>query len=277
MALPRLKPWSLGDLPTFFAAIKQDASESATGVVELATTAEATTGTDTVRAVTPAGLAASLATAGRLKAVQVITASGTYSKPAGLQFVRVYVVGGGGGGAGAAATSSQASIGGGGGAGGEAIKKIAAASLAASETVTIGAAGAAGASGANAGGNGGTTSFGSHCSATGGTGGTAMGANTSFQWNSQVAGGVGSDGDINIRGQPGWGGFRSAGNLGLQGAGGSSRWGGGGLAVAITGSTAGQAGQGYGAGASGSGNANTQSAIAGAAGSQGVVIVEEYY
>jgi hypothetical protein len=41
-----------------FTNLKQEASETATGVVELATTAEATTGTDTSRAVTPAGLKA---------------------------------------------------------------------------------------------------------------------------------------------------------------------------------------------------------------------------
>lgn len=43
---------------TAFSNIKQSATETVTGVVELATTAEATTGTDTVRAVTPAGLKA---------------------------------------------------------------------------------------------------------------------------------------------------------------------------------------------------------------------------
>lgn len=43
---------------TAFGNIKQAATETATGVVELATTTEATTGTDTTRAVTPAGLAA---------------------------------------------------------------------------------------------------------------------------------------------------------------------------------------------------------------------------
>lgn len=47
-----------------FANIKVAASETATGVVELATIAEAQTGTDTSRAVTPAGVAAaSLSTA----------------------------------------------------------------------------------------------------------------------------------------------------------------------------------------------------------------------
>jgi hypothetical protein len=43
---------------TAFSNIKQAATESATGVVELATTAEAVTGTDTSRAVTPAGVKA---------------------------------------------------------------------------------------------------------------------------------------------------------------------------------------------------------------------------
>lgn len=43
---------------TAFANIKQAATDTATGVVELATTAEVQTGTDTSRAVTPAGVAA---------------------------------------------------------------------------------------------------------------------------------------------------------------------------------------------------------------------------
>jgi hypothetical protein len=44
--------------PTAFANIKQNASETATGVVELATTVEAAAGIDTTRAVTAAGLTA---------------------------------------------------------------------------------------------------------------------------------------------------------------------------------------------------------------------------
>ena len=53
----------LASAATAFANIKQAASESATGVVELATIAESTTGTDTSRAMTPAGVAAALAAA----------------------------------------------------------------------------------------------------------------------------------------------------------------------------------------------------------------------
>lgn len=48
----------VGSAATAFGNIKQAASETATGVVELATEAEATTGSDTSRAVTPAGLKA---------------------------------------------------------------------------------------------------------------------------------------------------------------------------------------------------------------------------
>jgi hypothetical protein len=47
-----------------FNALKQAATESATGVVELATTAEAAAGTDTSRVVTPAGLRAGLNASG---------------------------------------------------------------------------------------------------------------------------------------------------------------------------------------------------------------------
>ncbi|GGE36411.1 hypothetical protein GCM10007276_12380 [Agaricicola taiwanensis] len=49
--------------PDAFTALKQPATTSATGVVELATNAEVQTGTDTTRAVTPAGLTAKEATA----------------------------------------------------------------------------------------------------------------------------------------------------------------------------------------------------------------------
>lgn len=47
-----------GTATAAFTALKQDATEAATGVLEKATTAEVATGTDTARAVTPAGIAA---------------------------------------------------------------------------------------------------------------------------------------------------------------------------------------------------------------------------
>ncbi|WP_202911169.1 hypothetical protein [Ancylobacter sp. TS-1] len=51
----------LADAPAIFGAIKQVASDTATGVVELATPAEAAAGVDTSRAVTSAGVAAAIA------------------------------------------------------------------------------------------------------------------------------------------------------------------------------------------------------------------------
>lgn len=47
-----------GSAATAFTALKQDATTSATGVVEIATTAETISGTDTTRATTPAAIAA---------------------------------------------------------------------------------------------------------------------------------------------------------------------------------------------------------------------------
>lgn len=65
----------LASKPTAFANIKQAATESATGVVELATTAEAAAGTDTTRAVTSAGLAAFFAAQSSNVDVQQFTAN----------------------------------------------------------------------------------------------------------------------------------------------------------------------------------------------------------
>jgi len=56
-----------------FANLKQDATSSATGVVELATDAEAQTGTDTTRALTPANLQAVTATETRKGVVELAT------------------------------------------------------------------------------------------------------------------------------------------------------------------------------------------------------------
>lgn len=67
---------NLGDVSsaaTAFSNIKQAASDTATGVVELATDAETQTGTDTARAITPANLAARTATETRTGIVELAT------------------------------------------------------------------------------------------------------------------------------------------------------------------------------------------------------------
>lgn len=203
--------------------------------------------------------AAGIATTSGVPTIQVISANGTYTAPAGLRMATVELVGGGGGGSGAAASDR----GNGGGGGGYGKRLILAASIGASQAVTIGAAGAAGAAGANVGAAGGTTSFGALLSATGGgggvTGGTAGGG---------ALGGLGASGDINLRGGAG-------GNAGLVFAtpGGNSMLGTGGAQVIAS---AGSAGNLYGGGGSG-GDGSGAAARAGGAGAAGVVVVTEFY
>lgn len=206
--------------------------------------------------------------------LETFTASGTWTKDAGLVAATVIVVGGGGAGGGAAATgANEASCGAGGSAGGIAIESFAAGDLGATETVTIGAAGA-GASGTT-GGNGGTSSFGALCSATGGAGGTTTTAGAGIAHAFPGSAGVGSGGDLNIRGSQGGIGEAEDGGSIYGGRGADSEYGGGGEITDATGN--GSAGQGYGSGGSGAVNGSSQTAKTGGDGTAGIVIVAEYY
>tara|TARA_R110000772_G_scaffold3256_3_gene11762 strand:+ start:4026 stop:5651 length:1626 start_codon:yes stop_codon:yes gene_type:complete len=102
------------------------------------------------------------------------TASGTYTKPAGLKAALVELVSAGGGGSTRYVSGKTTNSGQGGGGGGYSRRLIPASLIGATETVTIGAGGTATKTGtANtgiAGGAGGTTSFGSLVTATGGAG-----------------------------------------------------------------------------------------------------------
>ena len=154
--------------------------------------------------IAPTDLPAMVATSGNLRQLVKFTSGGTYSKPSWLKFVVVEMVGGGGGGGASVQTASYQNEGGGGGGGGYALRKIAASSLATSETVTIGDGGAGGTSGSGyIGGNGGTSSFGAHVSATGGGGGGGPADTNRGSWGG--GGGNGSGGDINIAGEAGTG------------------------------------------------------------------------
>lgn len=202
----------------------------------------------------------------------VVAASpATWTKQAGLKYIKVQVQAPGGGGGGATQADAAA---GGGGAGGYSEKIIAAASLGATETVTIGVTGTAGAAAGGNGGNGGTTSFGSHASATGGTG--AVGASAA-----NTAGGVagiGSLGTINLQGGAGLSGIGNS-AIAVGGNGGTSAMGGGGLGGFSADSTtdvAGANGGAYGAGGGGACSGGGGDA-AGGAGGAGIVIVTEYY
>lgn len=196
---------------------------------------------------------------GTAPTVQVFTANGTYTPPAGLKGIKVIVVGGGGG---------CVSGAGGGSGGGGAIKWIAAPLVSSPVTVTVGLAGPSTSPGA-----GGNSAFGTLVTASGGSG-------------SAGAGGGGANGDINFTGGSGEQNVTSgpaAGlNIAVSGAGGSSilGTGGAGKVGAATGtgpepqwaSSIGQPATGYGGGA---GGRTSGSPIPTA--TAGIVIVEEFY
>lgn len=202
-----------------------------------------------------------------LQSVQVFTAGGIWTKPAGITLVRVRVVGGGGGGGGAGADQNQASGGGGGGYAEEIIDV----SVISSETVTVGAGGAGGAAGNNNGVAGGTSSFGAHCSATGGGGGLSSN-NSAVSNNPGGAAGAGIGGDINATGEEGTGARTTV--TDPSGAGGSSLMGGGAQGLVGGAGIAGRNGGNYGGGGSGAWQNPTDTA--GGNGAGGIVIVEEF-
>jgi hypothetical protein len=199
--------------------------------------------------------------------IQVFATAGTftYTKPANVRRVRVFVTGGGGGGG----PTNDDDMANGGGAGGTAIKMIDLTGVSTvSVTVGTGSAGASNNSGFT--GRGATSSFGAYCSA---TGGRNTGADAGSQWAIGGEGGVGTGGDINLHGGDGIGGaIDLTSNLHAAGTGGSSYWGGGGAGDVRANSAAHpRNGQVYGSG--GGGGASSQTSGSGAT---GVVIVEEY-
>ena len=182
--------------------------------------------------------------------IQVVnfTASGTWTKDAGLKYVVVEVQGSGANGTNATGTAASDNAGDGGGSGGYSRKLILASALGATETVTIGAA------------NGTTdTTFGSHA-----TGGYASGTSR----------GTASGGDLNISGQQGTTAMDpdSDGDYKLGGFGGDSRFGFGGRSSSQSGT---RSASGYGAG--GAGGYRSSGETGGGAGTAGIVIVTEYY
>jgi len=216
---------------------------------------------------------------GRLNDVLYYSA-GTYvyTKPEELKFIIVRMVGGGGGGAGCPATgTSQQAVGGPGGGAGYTEKKILAADLAASETVTVGAGGAGGV-GAEIGDTGGTSSFGTHCSATGGTGGgtqTAQSSTLNIQANSGAAG-YGTGGNLNMYGEKGPRATLIS-TLGLfLPTGAAPVFGATTIASSVNGNGSGGAGRGSG-GTGGQNSGPSQPARTGGNGSGGIMIIEEYF
>lgn len=167
------------DAAAAFAALKQAATEGATGVAERATTGEAAAGTDTERYVTPAGAAAAIAalgiSAGTIVGVQRFTASGTYTRAAGCTKVLAIGQAAGGGGGGVDNVSSGFSSGGSGAAG---ETRIGVFTPAATVAVTIGAPGTGGPGDNDDGGTGSDLTFGAHMVCKGGIGGQGVTSDT---------------------------------------------------------------------------------------------------
>lgn len=213
----------------------------------------------------------------RVPVVRVFTSSGTWSKPVGLAYVVVEVVGGGGGGGAGIESGVGSEGGGGGGGGGYARKVIAATQLNPTVAITIGAGGLPGvvAGTAHDGNSGSVSSFGSHCSATGGAGGRGD-SNTATSYLGGD-GGLGVGGDVNVKGGGGGAGDRFGNGGTIAGAGGSSVLGGGANGYAGYQSYPGATGGAYGGGGSGGYDADSDASEPGGAGASGIVVVTEYY
>lgn len=202
---------------------------------------------------------------------KMFPASGTYYKPAGLVYALVEVLGGGGGGGQVQAVAGNACVGGGGGAGAYANSLLAAANIADTVYVTVGAAGPSGSGG-------GASSFGNLVVATGGGGGAGGAIGTSGGASGGL-GGVISAGQLGGNGSRGGVGWWPNASVGVSGYGAASHYGAGGhprilgLNIYQNGDHA------YGVGAGGSGaavsGAHTTYAVGGNGG-PGLVIVTEY-
>lgn len=194
--------------------------------------------------------------------VQTFTSNGTYTPTAGMLYCTVEIVGGGGGGGSAAASDNSA--GGGGGAGGYARKTFDAATIGASQAVTIGAGGAAESNGA-------ASTLGALLTGNLGSGAAAGGSGKK----AGGAGGTGASGDVNITGQTGSVGLglgAVGSNMGIGGNGGNSPFGYGGVFINNVNGTAGT-GKGSGGGGAYGGSLG---AGTGGAGSAGLCIVTEF-
>jgi hypothetical protein len=194
-------------------------------------------------------------------ATQIFTANGTYTPATGMASCLVICVGGGGAGGDATATDA---VGGGGGGGGTAIALFDAATIGASQSVTVGATSAAA---------GNASSFGALLTANGGAEGGTVTSTTVGVNAAGGAGGTATGGDVNMSGGNGGRGIIFSTNNGVGGMGGTSYFGGGGAESGSN--SAGSAGVVYGSGGGG-GHASTATDRLGGDGAAGVIYIIEY-
>ena len=261
---------------------------SSTGKVGIGTVPDATVGLklDSTGVKFDDGSVLTSAPSGIPVKIDVFTANGTWTKPAGAKSVHVVVIGGGGGG-GSGRKSASAAVGaasGGGGGGAAYSERILDASiLGATESVTVGAGGAGGASqttnstNGNNGVSGGNSSFGSFVIASGGTNGgggtTTTGTAGTGGTRGIFAAGNGSigttvSGSSGISSQSAAGGGAAGGGISTSNAGGFGGPGGSALSATFTGGNGAAGNQNGGNGGNATSNP-TSSAIPGHGGGGG--------
>lgn len=204
---------------------------------------------------------------------QVFTNTGTYTPTAGMVYCQITAVGAGGGG-GSSVGGVGASAGGGGGAGETRVGIFSAATIGASQAVTIGAAGIAGTA-AGSGGTGGATSLGALMSCNGGLGGSPQGSisGNGLCSSGGAGGSSGSGGDYGMPGNAGLPGISAGSSTSSFSGGGAGSYFGG-AASGVASQSNGNAGQNSGAG--GSGGASSTVSHDGGAGGKGAIVIVEF-
>lgn len=210
--------------------------------------------------------------------VQVFTADGTYTPTSGMTHCVIECVGGGGGGgASSTCSGSQVSVGSGGNSGVYARKFSDAATIGASQAVTIGTGGAGGTAPGGGGAQGTTTSLGTICTADGGNGGFGSAATSNFVIVGSGAVVSSGTGDFVVGSTSGAIGIASvSGTIVAGGIGGSSVYSGSNPALIGSASGPGSAGVLYGGGGNGAATGPSNSQQAGGSGADGICVITEY-
>lgn len=213
---------------------------------------------------------------GQFLGTTVLTSGTSFTTTAKTNTIKVRLIGGGGAGGGATSNASNISAAGGGASGGYAEKTFTVTPNTA-YTYQIGAAGAGGINGANAGNQGTNTFFvvgATNVVANGGPGGAAApaaGATTTRLGGARPS--QSTSGDLNGSGIAGGNGFSVSVTIAWSGFGADGPFGGGGPSVNTNGN--GAAATNFGAGGAGALTVGAANATGGA-GSQGVIVVEEF-
>lgn len=224
-----------------------------------------------------AGAAKCAGRSGRYLKTTILTSGVTFTT--GPETNTIYLRMNGGGGQGGGCTIGSATISGaaGGGASGGFAEKTFAVTPNTNYTYAIGAAGTTSAAGATTGQAGGNTTFavgGVTVTANGGPGGIGCTSAASVTTLGGAPPAASTNGDVNGSGNPGQYGFVSAVGIAASGQGGSSRFGGGGNSLKTQGT--GSAAIGLGSGGGGGCAIGAVAAVAGGAGTAGIIVVDEY-